>query len=147
VAQDVDSDLIRKLASLLEETGLGEIEYATDDWKIRIARPAPAAVASVIAPAATAAAISQPSAEARPVADNPAALKSPMVGTAYLTPDPQSAAFVSVGSHVGEGDTVMIIEAMKVMNAIQAHRSGTVTEILIGGGQPIEYGQVLMVIE
>ena len=147
MAQDVDSDLIRKLASLLEETGLGEIEYATDDWKIRIARPPLTTVASVITPAATATAISQPSVEARPAADNPAALKSPMVGTAYLTPDPQSSAFVSVGSLVGEGDTVMIIEAMKVMNAIQAHRSGTVTEILINGGQPIEFGQVLMVIE
>jgi acetyl-CoA carboxylase biotin carboxyl carrier protein len=147
VAQDVDSDLIRKLASLLEETGLGEIEYATDDWKIRIARPPLTNVTSVITAAATETAISQPSVEASPPADDLTALKSPMVGTAYLTPDPQSVAFVSVGSHVGEGDTVMIIEAMKVMNAIQAHRSGTVAEILINGGQPIEFGQVLMVIE
>ena len=147
MAQDVDSDLIRKLASLLEETGLGEIEYATDDWKIRIARPPLTNVTSVITAAATETAISQPSVEASPPADDLTALKSPMVGTAYLTPDPQSMAFVSVGSHVGEGDTVMIIEAMKVMNAIQAHRSGTVTKILIRGGQPIEFGQVLMVIE
>lgn len=146
MAQDVDSKLVRKLAALLEETGLGEIEYATDDWKIRIARPAAAAVAApVIAQAAPA--TPQPSAEVRPAADNPAALKSPMVGTAYLTPDPQSANFVSVGSNVAEGDTVMIIEAMKVMNAIPAHRSGTVREILVTGGQPIEFGQVLMVIE
>ena len=147
MAQDVDSELIRKLASLLEETGLGEIEYATNDWKIRIARPAPAmAAAPVITPAA-APAPAQPLAEARPAADSPAALKSPMVGTAYLTPDPQSPAFVSIGTRVAEGDTVMIIEAMKVMNAIPAHRSGTVVEILIAGGQPIEFGQVLMVIE
>jgi acetyl-CoA carboxylase biotin carboxyl carrier protein len=143
VAQDVDSELVRKLASLLDETGLGEIEYATDDWKIRIARPV---VPQVAAPAMSAPAPTV-AAEARPAVDNPGALKSPMVGTAYLTPDPQSPAFVSIGSSVTEGATVMIIEAMKVMNAIPAHRSGTVKEILIAGGQPIEYGQVLMVIE
>jgi acetyl-CoA carboxylase biotin carboxyl carrier protein len=145
VAHDVDSKLVRKLAKLLDETGLGEIEYATSDWKIRIARPV--AVAAVAAPVIAEAAPAPPNAEARPAADSPAALKSPMVGTAYLTPDPQSPAFVSIGSHVAEGDTVMIIEAMKVMNAIPAHRSGTVKEILIAGGQPIEFGQVLMVIE
>ena len=149
VTQDVDSELIRKLAGLLEETGLGEIEYATNDWKIRIARPAPtAAASSVIAATAIGAPSSaQPNAESRPVADTPGSLKSPMVGTAYLTPDPQSPAFVSVGSRVGEGDTVMIIEAMKVMNAIPAHQSGTIKEILVTGGQPIEFGQILMVIE
>jgi acetyl-CoA carboxylase biotin carboxyl carrier protein len=144
VAQDVDSELVRKLAGLLDETGLGEIEYATDDWKIRIARPA---VTQAVAPIMSAPAPAAAVAEAKPAADNPNALKSPMVGTAYLTPDPQSPAFVSVGSNVTEGATVMIIEAMKVMNAIPAHRSGTVKEILITGGQPTEYGQVLMVIE
>jgi acetyl-CoA carboxylase biotin carboxyl carrier protein len=146
VTQDVDSELVRKLASLLEETGLGEIEYATNDWKIRIAKPVAAVPATVVAPTALGQSVPQSIAEARPT-DSPAALKSPMVGTAYLTPDPQSPAFVSVGSHVTEGQTVMIIEAMKVMNAIPAHRSGTVGEILITGGQPIEFGQVLMVIE
>jgi acetyl-CoA carboxylase biotin carboxyl carrier protein len=147
VAQDVDSELIRKLAGLLEETGLGEIEYATDDWKIRIARPVAPMVTAAAPIAAPVAAAPQASTEARPAADSPFALKSPMVGTAYLTPDPQSSAFVSVGSQITEGATVMIIEAMKVMNAIPAHRSGTVKEILVTGGQPIEYGQVLMVIE
>jgi acetyl-CoA carboxylase biotin carboxyl carrier protein len=144
VTQDVDSELIRKLAGLLEETGLGEIEYATNDWKIRIARPAPAPAASSVIAAPP---IVQPNAESRPVADTPGSLKSPMVGTAYLTPDPQSPAFVSVGSRISEGDTVMIIEAMKVMNAIPAHQSGTIKEILVTGGQPIEFGQILMVIE
>lgn len=148
MAQDVDSELVRKLAGLLEETGLEEIEYATDGWKIRIARPAVAPtvmpVPSGPVPAMVTAGLMT---ETGLATDNPGALKSPMVGTAYLTPDPQSSAFVSVGSNVVEGATVMIIEAMKVMNAIPAHRSGTVKEILISGGQPIEFGQVLMVIE
>lgn len=149
MAQDVDSDLIRELAGLLEETGLGEIEIARGDWKIRIARPV-TQMASV-APQAAPTPASQPApaqtVEPTPTADGPGTLKSPMVGTAYLTPDPQSPAFVTVGGRVNEGDTVMIIEAMKVMNAIPAHRSGIVREILVSGGQPIEFGQALMVIE
>lgn len=151
MAQDVDSDLIRELAGLLEETGLGEIEIAQGDWKIRIARPVTqvSGMAVAPAPAPTLPTAHAPSADSAPApaADGPGTLKSPMVGTAYLTPDPQSPAFVSVGGHVNEGDTVLIIEAMKVMNAIPAHRSGTVKEILISGGQPIEFGQALMVIE
>jgi len=149
VAQDVDSDLIRELAGLLEETGLGEIEIARGDWKIRIARPVTqmASVGPQAAPAPVTQAAPAQAVEPAPVADGPGTLKSPMVGTAYLTPDPQSPAFVSVGGRVNEGDTVMIIEAMKVMNAIPAHRSGVVKEILISGGQPIEFGQALMVIE
>ncbi len=151
MAQDIDSELIRKLAGLLEETGLGEIEYARGDLKVRVSRPvaasAPALMPSMAAPAASAAAAAQSGNAPAPAADGPGILKSPMVGTAYLTPDPHSPAFVSVGSQVSEGATVMIIEAMKVMNAIPAHRSGTVKEILVTGGQPIEYGQALMVIE
>jgi acetyl-CoA carboxylase biotin carboxyl carrier protein len=143
VAQDVDSELVHKLAKLLEETGLGEIEYATDTWRIRVARPAPA-IAALAAPAFTAAAPAV--AEAGPAVDHVDALKSPMVGTAYLAPDPQSSPFVSVGSSVVEGDTVMIIEAMKVMNTIAAHRSGIIKEIMVTSGQPTEFGQVLMVI-
>jgi acetyl-CoA carboxylase biotin carboxyl carrier protein len=144
VAQDVDSQLVHKLAKLLEETGLGEIEYATDTWRIRVARPA-AAVTTLAAPPAPPA--TQAIAEAGPAVDHAGALKSPMVGTAYLAPDPQSPPFVSVGSSVVEGDTVMIIEAMKVMNAIPAHRSGMIKEITVTSGQPTEFGQVLMVIE
>lgn len=151
MAQDVDSDLIRELAGLLEETGLGEIEIAKGDWKLRIARPvaqmAGVAAQAVPAPIAQAAPAAPQPAESAPAADGPGTLKSPMVGTAYLTPDPQSPAFVTVGGRVNEGDTVMIIEAMKVMNAIPAHRSGVVKEILVSGGQPIEFGQALMVIE
>ena len=147
MAQEIDSKLIRTLAGLLEETGLGEIEYARGDWKIRVSRPVAAVSASVApAPAPAPAAPAQASAAAQPAADDAAVLKSPMVGTAYLTPDPHSPAFVSVGSQISEGATVMIIEAMKVMNAIPAHRSGTVKEILVTAGQPIEFGQPLMVI-
>ena len=143
MAQDVDSELVHKLAKLLEETGLGEIEYATDTWRIRVARPV-APITALTAQAFTAA--TPAVAEAEPVVDHAGALKSPMVGTAYLAPDPQSQPFVSVGSNVVEGDTVMIIEAMKVMNTIAAHRSGVIKEIMVASGQPTEFGQVLMVI-
>jgi acetyl-CoA carboxylase biotin carboxyl carrier protein len=127
---------------LLDETGLGELEFATGDWRIRVARPAIPVLAQPV-PIPTAA----PAAEPQPVADHPGALKSPMVGIAYLTPDPNSPPFVSVGSVVAEGDTVMIIEAMKVMNSIPAHRSGTIKQILISANAPVEFGQILMVIE
>lgn len=144
MSHDIDSKLVRKLAALLEETGLGELEYATDDWRIRVARPAVQQVASVAA-----APVSAPialSADAAP-ADIAGAVNSPMVGTAYLGPDPDSAPFVSVGTRVTEGQTLMIIEAMKVMNPIPAPRAGTVKDILVQNGQPIEFGQPLIVIE
>lgn len=147
MSHEVDSDLVRRLAELLEETGLGELEYATNDWKIRVARPIMAA------PTATQA--SSPG--AMPTADKPPEsitnydetqiLKSPMVGTAYLTPDPTSPPFVEVGDTIAIGDTVMIIEAMKVMNPISAHKSGILREILIKANEPVEFGQGLMIIE
>jgi|TARA_R110002126_G_scaffold222550_4_gene367679 acetyl-CoA carboxylase biotin carboxyl carrier protein len=144
LSHDIDSKLVRKLAALLEETGLGELEYATDDWRIRVARPAVQQVASVAA--APVSAPIAPSADAAP-ADIAGAVNSPMVGTAYLGPDPDSAPFVSVGTRVTEGQTLMIIEAMKVMNPIPAPRAGTVKDILVQNGQPIEFGQPLIVIE
>ena len=144
MAHDIDSKLVRKLAKLLDETGLGELEFSTGDWRIRVARPATPVLAQPV-PVPTASAV--PAAEPQPVADHPGALKSPMVGIAYLTPDPNSPPFVSVGSVVAEGDTVMIIEAMKVMNSIPAHRSGTIKQILISANAPVEFGQILMVIE
>jgi len=144
LSHDIDSKLVRKLAALLEETGLGELEYATDDWRIRVARPAVQQVASVTA--APVSAPIAPSADAAP-ADIAGAVNSPMVGTAYLGPDPDSAPFVSVGTRVTEGQTLMIIEAMKVMNPIPAPRAGTVKDILVQNGQPIEFGQPLIVIE
>ncbi|WP_193182579.1 acetyl-CoA carboxylase biotin carboxyl carrier protein [Nisaea sediminum] len=145
MSHDIDSKLVKKLAKLLEETGLGELEYATDDWRIRVARPATQAVAATVAPAPVAAAA--PAAQPAPAAVNANAVKSPMVGTAYLGPDPDSAPFVSVGSKVSEGQTLMIVEAMKVMNPIPAPRAGTVKEVLIQNGQPVEFGEPLIVIE
>tara|TARA_E500000318_G_scaffold35258_2_gene34478 strand:+ start:8540 stop:8974 length:435 start_codon:yes stop_codon:yes gene_type:complete len=144
LSHDIDSKLVRKLAALLEETGLGELEYAKDDWRIRVARPAVQQATSVVAPPAPVAIA--PVADTAP-ADLAGAVNSPMVGTAYLGPDPDSAPYVSVGARVTEGQTLMIIEAMKVMNPIPAPRAGTVKDILIQNGQPIEFGQPLIVIE
>lgn len=145
----VDTDLVRELAAMLNDTGLSEIEVEDGERKIRVSRtmtavaaPVAAAPMAVTTPAQTAAAHT---ADAAPVtAAN--ALKSPMVGTAYLTPDPEAAPFVTVGQQVKAGDTVMIIEAMKVMNPIVAPNNGTVTEIYVESGQPVEFDQPLMVI-
>lgn len=146
----VDTDLVRELAEMLNDTGLSEIEVEDGDRKIRVSRTmtavaAPVAAAPVAVAPAAAPAAAAPAAESAPaVAAN--ALKSPMVGTAYLTPEPDAAPFVSVGQQVKAGDTVMIIEAMKVMNPIVAPNSGTVTEIYVESGQPVEFDQPLMVI-
>ncbi|MEP3113466.1 acetyl-CoA carboxylase biotin carboxyl carrier protein [Nisaea sp.] len=144
MSHDIDSKLVRKLAALLEETGLGELEYAKDDWRIRVARPAVQQAANIVA-APTPAAVA-PAADTAS-ADIAGAVTSPMVGTAYLGPDPDSAPFVSSGTRVAEGQTLMIIEAMKVMNPIPAPRAGTVKDILVQNGQPVEFGQPLFVIE
>jgi acetyl-CoA carboxylase biotin carboxyl carrier protein len=143
----VDTDLVRELAAMLNDTGLSEIEVEDGERKIRVSRTmtavaAPFAAAAVAAAPAPIAAADTASAPA--IAAN--ALKSPMVGTAYLTPDPEAAPFVAVGQTVKAGDTVLIIEAMKVMNPIIAPNSGTVTEIYIESGQPVEFDQPLMVI-
>ena len=145
----VDTDLVRELAAMLNDTGLSEIEVEDGDRKIRVSRtmtavaaPMAAAPAMPIAAAPVALHVEAPSAPA--IAAN--ALKSPMVGTAYLTPEPDAAPFVSVGQQVKAGDTVMIIEAMKVMNPIVAPNSGTVSEIYVESGQPVEFDQPLMVI-
>ncbi|HUE45066.1 MAG TPA: acetyl-CoA carboxylase biotin carboxyl carrier protein [Aestuariivirgaceae bacterium] len=148
----IDKDLIRDLARLLDETGLGEIEIEQEGLKVRVARPAapslhmPAAAASH-APAAAAGA---PAPEPRKPADaasHPGVLKSPMVGTAYCAPAPGAAPFVEPGGEVKEGQIILIIEAMKTMNQIPAPRSGRVIEILVTDGQPVEYGEPLLVIE
>jgi acetyl-CoA carboxylase biotin carboxyl carrier protein len=143
----VDTDLVRELAAMLNDTGLSEIEVEDGERKIRVSRnmtaiAAPMMAAPVAAAAAPAPAAAAPSAPA--ISAN--AMKSPMVGTAYLTPEPDAAPFVSVGQQVKAGDTVMIIEAMKVMNPIVAATSGTVTEILVESGQPVEFDQPLLVI-
>ena len=143
----IDSELVRTLAALLDETGLTEIEYSVGDRRIRVARTA-AALASTVAVAAPAQAeapATAPSAVA-PV-DHPGAVKAPMVGTAYIAPQPDQPPFVKLGDRVEEGKVLLIIEAMKVMNQIRAPKGGRVAEILIADGAPVEYGQVLMVIE
>lgn len=145
-AMQVDLKLVRQLADLLDETALSEIEVEEGGRKIRVARTmAGVAVAAPVAPPATVAApIPAPVA---PVGDHPGTVKSPMVGTAYLTPDPDAPPFVAVGGTVKEGETLLIIEAMKVMNPIVAPRGGKVTQILVGSGQPVEFDQPLVVIE
>ncbi len=139
----VDHDVIRELAKLLDETGLTEIEYERDGTSIRVARHgAPMGrgwVAETPRPA--------PAAENADPAQHPGAVTSPMVGTAYLAPAPDAKPFVDVGSQVKAGDTLIIIEAMKTMNQIPAPRSGTVTQILVENGQPVEFGEPLMIIE
>lgn len=144
----VDTDLVRELAAMLNETGLSEIEVEDGDRKIRVSRTMTAVAAPVMAAPAAAPTASTASAHEAPAAPTTAAnaLKSPMVGTAYLTPEPDAAPFVSIGQQVKAGDTVLIIEAMKVMNPIVAPTSGTVTEIYVESGQPVEFDQPLLVI-
>jgi acetyl-CoA carboxylase biotin carboxyl carrier protein len=143
----VDHDVIRELAKLLDETGLTEIEYQRDGTSIRVARhAAPPAGRAFIADAQAAPTASAPTASADP-AQHPGAVTSPMVGTIYLAPSPDAKPFVDVGSQVKAGDTLIIIEAMKTMNQIPAPRSGTVTQILVENGQPVEFGEPLMIIE
>lgn len=144
----VDTKLVRELAELLNDTGLSEIEVEDGDRKIKVARTINAVAAAPVAVAAPAAAAAPaaPAEAAAPVV--PAnAVKSPMVGTAYLTPEPGAPAFVSVGDKVSAGDTLLIVEAMKVMNPITAPNGGTVKAIFVESGQPVEFDQPLMVIE
>ena len=146
-ADPLEGKLIRDLAAILEETGLSEIEIEKAGLRIRVARTlhivaaaAPAAVAGA-APARAAAG------KGTDVSNHPGLVTSPMVGTAYAAPSPGAAAFVKVGDMVSEGQTLLIIEAMKTMNQILAPRAGRVTQIIISDGQPVEFGEPLMVIE
>jgi acetyl-CoA carboxylase biotin carboxyl carrier protein len=145
---DVDSDLVRKLAGLLQETGLGEIEYGEGEKSIRVSRGGPVGAHAVVAaapvPVATASAATAAPAAGKAVEG---AVTSPMVGTVYLASAPGAKAFASIGAKVKAGDTLAIIEAMKVMNPIKATKGGTVTQILVEDGQPVEFGQPLVVIE
>jgi acetyl-CoA carboxylase biotin carboxyl carrier protein len=142
----VDQGLIRELADLLTETGLSEIEIERDQTRIRVARTvtvtaaAPTAAMPVAAPGAAA---------APPVTDanHPGAVHSPMVGTAFRAPEPGGRPYVDIGDSVRQGDTLMIVEAMKTMNQIPAPRSGKVTKILVEDGQPVEFGEPLLIVE
>jgi acetyl-CoA carboxylase biotin carboxyl carrier protein len=160
---EADQDLIRAIAELLNEQNLAEIEIEREDLRVRVTRSfagpahAPAPVYTphppptpqpptppAVAPAGAAANIAAAENE---LAANPGTLTSPMVGTAYLSSEPGKPPFVTVGSKVSEGQTVLIIEAMKTMNQIPAHRSGTISRVLVEDTQPVEYGQPLVVIE
>lgn len=152
VGIDVDTALVRELAELLAETGLSEIEVEDGARKIRVARetvPPAAALAHHAAPRAAAAPAPAPAATSREQTAAPdvsGALTSPMVGTVYLAAEPDSPNFVSIGDTVKEGQTLVIIEAMKVMNPIAADKAGTVKAILVENAQPVEFGQPLVVI-
>ena len=138
-----DAELIRTLAALLNETGLTEIEYAIGDRRIRIARvPGGPGLTTTSAVAALS---PQPAPAA--LVDHPGAVKAPVVGTAYLAPQPGDPPFVRLGDAVTEGQPLLIVEAMKVMNQIRAHRPGRIAQILIADAQPVEYGAILMLIE
>jgi acetyl-CoA carboxylase biotin carboxyl carrier protein len=154
--QTIDTQLIRTLALLLDETRLTEIEVAIGDRRIRVARlvtSAPAATMMIGAPpqlaagAGPAGAAPSGGGAGATLADHPGAVKSPMVGTVYAAPEPGAAPFVKVGDAVAEGQVILIIEAMKVMNQIRAPRAGRVTQVLVIDGSPVEYGAVLMIIE
>jgi acetyl-CoA carboxylase biotin carboxyl carrier protein len=143
-------DVVRSLAKLLDETGLSEIEIEEAGRRIRVARAAPAATATFVAPSiAGAPPRVQPVAAERPAepSEHPGVVLSPMVGSAYRSPEPGAKPFVDVGTHVKVGDTLLIIEAMKTLNQIPAPRAGTVTQILFEDGQPVEFGESLMIIE
>ncbi|QUL39163.1 acetyl-CoA carboxylase biotin carboxyl carrier protein [Erythrobacter sp. JK5] len=149
---NIDTDLVRELAELLNETGLTEIEVEHDDRKIRVARGAVAAMAPAMAAPPVAAAAAAPSAaapapaESAPAEDTADAIKSPMVGTVYLAPEPGAANFIKIGDSVSEGDTLLIVEAMKVMNPITAEKSGTIKSVLVENAQPVEFDQPLVVV-
>ena len=153
----IDTKLVKDLANILDEVGLGEIEVEHDGLRVRVSRPAAgtaqtvhvAAPAAVAAPAPVAAA-APVSAEAAPAAAASApanAIKSPMVGTAYLSPEPGAKPFIKPGDKVSKGDTLLLVEAMKTFNPVTADKAGTVKEILVVDGQPVEFGEALVVIE
>jgi len=147
----IDADAVKSLADLFKDTDLSEIEYEIDGCRIKVARNVMGAAQYQMPLVSAHAPASPPTQEAPAVksdpANHPGAVKSPMVGTAYSSSQPGSEPYVKVGSKIKQGETVMIVEAMKVMNQIRAHKSGTISEILIQDGTPIEYDDVLMIIE
>ncbi len=149
----ISAKLVRELADILRETDLSEIEVERGDLRLKIARQLTAApiVQTLAAPSPAAAPSAAPSAAPAPAlsaapADDANAVKSPMVGTAYLKPNPDATNFVKVGDQVKKGDTVLLVEAMKTFNPITAEKAGTITDILVEDGQPVEYGEALFVL-
>ena len=150
-AEQIDARLVRRLAGILNDTGLSEIEVEHDGLRIRVARTLTAAASVAVAAPLPAPVFAAPVAEAPAPAAAPAvaagdAVKSPMVGTIYLQPQPDAPSFIKVGDTVSEGQTLMIVEAMKTMNPIPAPRAGKVLEILAVNGQPVEFGEPLAII-
>ncbi len=139
---DVDADLIRKLAALLDETGLTELEYSSGEEQVRVVRSA--------APAAAAAPPTRALPEEEQAAGitvEPGAVTAPMVGTVYLSPEPGAQPFVKTGDTVTEGQTLLLIEAMKTFNPVRAPRSGRISRFLVSDGSPVEYGEALVILE
>jgi acetyl-CoA carboxylase biotin carboxyl carrier protein len=152
----MDIRKVKKLIELLEESGISEIEIKEGEESVRISRslsgavaaPAPLPVTQVVAPPPAAApAAAQPEAPTAPSAPEGTVIESPMVGTFYASPSPGSPAFVSVGQTVKPGDTICIVEAMKILNQIESEVSGTIKAVLVEDGQPVEFGQPLMVVD
>jgi len=152
---ELDTDFVRKLAEILQETSLGEIEMADGERSIRVARQSvTVAAASPVQAAALAAAVPAGSASSAAataassdLSKHPDAVKSPMVGTAYLSPEPGKPAYVSVGDKVAAGQTLLIIEAMKTFNPIKAPKAGTIVQILIENAQAVEFGEPMMIVQ
>jgi acetyl-CoA carboxylase biotin carboxyl carrier protein len=147
----VDEELIKRLSELLDENGLTELEYGEGKWHVRVSRASGGSAVHVAAPTSSATdATSAGNAEetsAANIASHPGAVTSPMVGTAYSAPEPGAPAFIKVGDTVSEGQTLMLVEAMKTMNPIRAPRAGLVAQILVGNAAPVEYGEVLLILE
>jgi acetyl-CoA carboxylase biotin carboxyl carrier protein len=146
----VEKEFIRELAALLEETGLSEIEIEREGIRVRVARQARVEAVNLAVAAPTERAPPAESAKKAPAPDpskHPGVVPSPMVGTVYLAPEPGAAPFVSVGARVNQGQTLLIIEAMKTMNHIPAPKAGVVSAILVGNGQPVEFGEPLAIVE
>jgi acetyl-CoA carboxylase biotin carboxyl carrier protein len=151
-SMQVDAGLVRQLAELLDDTRLTEIEVQDGDRRIRVVRnvavpSAPAPVAVAAAPVAAAPAPAPAAPTAAPAGDHPGTVKSPMVGTAYLSSAPGAKPFVGAGDQVAAGDTLLIVEAMKVMNPITSPRAGKVVQVLVENGQPVEFDQPLVIVE
>jgi len=146
---DVDEKLLRNLADILNDTGLTDIEFEAEGQRIRVARTAAgvAFLPSAPAPAAAPAPQTTLAGGGKGGEQHPGTVKSPMVGTVYTSPEPGKAAFIKVGDRVKEGQTLLIIEAMKVMNSLPSPRAGTVAQVLVIDGQPVEFGEPLLVIE
>jgi len=148
---EIDKKAIRDLAEIMNETGLGEIEIETKDHRLRVSLSAPAAApmvhTTVAAPAVAASSVATVADAPADAGSHPGAVKSPMVGTAYMSPEPDAPAFIKPGDTVTQGQTLLIVEAMKTMNPIAAPKAGKVVEILVSDQEPVEFGQPLVIVE